>query len=101
MTQSNEQLVEAIAAALIGDIERQTEGDWPLELREDLWVVDGELNIKELAQAALLVMQERMGKLEQRLHNCFNIACDYTIRERDARSEIANQARIGLTTPSA
>jgi len=38
----------------------------------------------------------RVDKLEERLTNCFNIACDYTICERDARSEIANQVRIAL-----
>jgi len=41
-------------------------------------------------QIATVVMREleallsRVDKLEERLTNCFNIACDYTICERDA-----------------
>lgn len=50
------EMAEKIAAALIAEIERQTGEAWPVELGEDCWLVDAELNIRELSDAVLATL---------------------------------------------
>jgi hypothetical protein len=48
--------------ALLAEIERQTDGDWPINTNEDddpVWLVDGVIDFDELARAAISAMAHR------------------------------------------